>query len=57
MIGAGLVILAGIMVALGLLLDFWAAIAAPLGYQDETGFHAGAPKAEEDESWAPANPS
>jgi|GEM_PF-1376984 hypothetical protein len=57
MIGAALMIIAGIMLAIGIVLDLFAVAMAPLGYQDETGFHIGTPKAEAEEGWAWANPS
>jgi hypothetical protein len=37
----GFMMIAAIMVGVGLIAEICAVIKAPIGYQDETGFHAG----------------
>ena len=45
------------LLAVGLMAELYAAVTAPLGYQDESGFHFGRDHAESaDESWR-GNPS
>jgi hypothetical protein len=57
MIGSTLMIIAGTVMLAGILLELCAVITAPLGYQDETGFHAGAEHGDEEDGWPALNAS
>ena len=57
MIGLALLIVAGAVVVMAIVLDVFAASVAPLGYQDETGFHTGTPKGTDEDGFAWTNPS
>jgi hypothetical protein len=56
-IGLALLIVAGAVVVMAIILDVFAASVAPLGYQDETGFHTGTPRNAEEDGLAWTNPS
>jgi len=45
------------MIGAGIITEFYAVIWAPIGYQDERGFHVGAKQADDDESGRWMNPS
>jgi hypothetical protein len=49
--------MAAIMFGAGVMVEFYAVLFAPLGYQDEQGFHAVADGAEEEERGLWGNPS
>jgi hypothetical protein len=57
MIGATFMIVVGTVLAAGIILELCAVITAPLGYQDDTGFHAGVEHEDEEDGWYWANPS
>jgi hypothetical protein len=44
-------------IAAGVIVELTAAALAPLGYQDETGFHLGQKEARRTENWDCENPS
>ena len=50
-------VIAATMVVLGSVLDVFAVLLAPIGYEDETGFHVGTPKVAEKDGMAWSNPS
>jgi len=56
-IGAALLFVAGTMVVIGFILDVFAARVAPLGYEDETGFHVGTRDGVDEDGLVWPNPS
>jgi hypothetical protein len=56
-IGLALLIVAGVVVVMAITLEVFAPSVAPLGYQDETGFHAGTPRNAEEDGLGWNNPS
>lgn len=50
-------VIAGLIIAAGVIVEVCAILRAPVGYQDETGFHAGAKNTEDDEGRLWLNPS
>ena len=57
MIGGTFMIVVGAVLVAGIILELCAVIAAPLGYQDERGFHVGVEHEDEEDGWYLANPS
>jgi hypothetical protein len=56
-IGAALLVIAVIMIVVGIALDVFAPAVAPLGYQDDTGFHVGTPNGAHEDGLAWTNPT
>ena len=56
MVTVGLIV-AGVMLLTGILTEVIAVMAAPFGYQDRSGFHAGEKPEDSEDGHAPANPS
>ncbi len=50
-------VMAALMIGAGIIMELCAVMAAPLGYQDETGFHIGAEDGKSDDSQPRANPN
>jgi hypothetical protein len=50
-------IILGMLLAAGVATELCAVLMAPLGYENEKGFHQGLPGAEEADAGQPANPS
>jgi hypothetical protein len=50
-------VIAALIVGAGVILELCAVLKAPLGYQDETGFHIGSKGAESEEGRRWLNPS
>lgn len=50
-------VIAAIIVGAGVILELCAVIGAPLGYQDETGFHVGSEGADNEDTRRWLNPS
>jgi hypothetical protein len=51
------VLVAAIVIGAGVIMEFLAMIQAPIGYQDETGFHIGAKRADAERDGLGLNPS
>jgi hypothetical protein len=47
----------GMLLAAGVVTELCAVLMAPLGYENEKGFHRGLPGSEEADAGQPANPS
>ena len=50
-------VMAALMIGAGIIVELCAVMAAPLGYQDETGFHIGAEGGTSDDSQPRVNPN
>lgn len=50
-------VVAAFIIAAGVIVEVCAMLRAPMGYQDETGFHAGAPGTENEDGRLWLNPS
>jgi len=50
-------VLAAFIIAAGLIVELCAMLSAPVGYQDESGFHAGAKRSENEDGRLWLNPS
>ena len=43
-------VIAAIIMSVGVIVELGAILRAPMGYQDQTGFHVGIPDADDEES-------
>jgi hypothetical protein len=50
-------VIAALMLGVGVIAELWAVMTAPLGYQDETGFHVEGKSGEAGNDYARVNPS
>lgn len=50
-------VIAAVMVGVGVVMELFAVMGAPLGYQDESGFHVGSKRSGDEETGFWVNPS
>ncbi|MDB6015975.1 MAG: hypothetical protein JWR19_464 [Pedosphaera sp.] len=57
MIATVFVVIAGMMLVTGIIMELYSVLKAPLGYQDQTGFHVAAKAGDEEDGSPWTNPS